>query len=139
VPELSLSRLRRDVFFNTLVILYSRLFMTRTLLTWALTATFAFALTVAGAASSAFAQDGKALFTAKGCPTCHGPDGGKPLAPGYPKTKGQDKTYIINQIKAFKDGNRKCGLAELMVNQLKTVPINDKEAEAIATYLSSQK
>ena len=113
--------------------------MTRMLLTWALTATFAFALTAVGAASSAFAQDGKTLFNAKGCPTCHGPEGGKPIGPGYPITKGQDKTYILNQLKAFKDGNRKGGMADIMAGQLKSTPLTDSEADIIATYLSSFK
>jgi cytochrome c len=96
----------------------------------------AFALTLA-IAGNAQAQDGKALFTAKGCPACHGPDGGKPLGPGYPKTKGQDETYIINQIKAFKSGERKGGQSALMAPMANT--LSDAEAVAIAKYLSSLK
>ena len=92
----------------------------------------AVALAFAGTAN---AQDGAALYTSKGCPACHGPEGGKPLGPGYPKTRGQDQTYIINQIKAFKSGERKGGQSALMIPMAQT--LNDKEAAAIAKYLSS--
>jgi len=90
-----------------------------------------------GSATTAQAQDGKALFTAKGCPACHGPDGGKPLGPGYPKTKGQDETYLINQIKAFKSGERKGAQSALMAPMAMT--LSDAESVAIAKYLASQK
>ena len=96
----------------------------------------AFAIAMAFA-SNAQALDGKALFTSKGCPACHGPEGGKPLGPGYPKTRGQDETYIINQIKAFKSGERKGGQSALMIPMAAT--LNDQEASAIAKYLSSFK
>ena len=97
---------------------------------------FAFALALAFA-GTAQAQDGKALYTSKGCPACHGPDGGKPLGPGYPKTKGQDETYMINQIKAFKSGERKGGQSALMAPMAQT--LSDAEAAAIAKYLSGLK
>ena len=108
--------------------------MTRIALIVPMLFAFAIALAFAGTAQ---AQDGKALFTSKGCPACHGPDGGKPLGPGYPKTKGQDETYIINQIKAFKSGERKGGQSALMAPMAAT--LNDAEAAAIAKYLSSLK
>lgn len=109
--------------------------MTRTFLS--LTLTLAFALTLFGSASTLLAQDGKALYNSKGCAACHGPDGGKPLMPGYPKTKGQDETYLINQIKAFKSEERKGGQAAVMTPMAKT--LSDAEAAAIAKYLSSAK
>ncbi len=109
--------------------------MTRTFLS--LTLTLAFALILVGSASTVFAQDGKSLYTSKGCPACHGPDGGKPLAPGYPKTKGQDETYIINQLKAFKSGERKGAQSALMAPMAQT--LSDADAAAIAKYLASAK
>jgi len=109
--------------------------MTRILL--ALTLTAAFALVLAGSATTVLAQDGKALYTSKGCPACHGPDGGKPLGPGYPKTKGQDETYILNQLKAFKSGERKGGQSALMAPMAQT--LSDAEAAAIAKYLAGLK
>jgi cytochrome c len=109
--------------------------MTRILLV--LTLTTAFALVLAGSATTVLAQDGKALYTSKGCPACHGPDGGKPLGPGYPKTKGQDETYILNQLKAFKSGERKGAQSALMAPMAQT--LNDAEAAAIAKYLAGLK
>jgi cytochrome c len=111
--------------------------MTRFAYAVPLTLIAAFALVLAGTAPNAHAQDGKALYTAKGCPACHGADGNKPLGPGYPKTKGQDETYIINQIKAFKSGERKGAQSALMAPMAMT--LSDKEAAAIAKFLSSEK
>jgi len=95
---------------------------------------FTLALLLSGTAQ---ALDGKALYTSKGCTACHGPGGSKPLAPGYPITKGQDETYIINQIKAFKSGERKGANSALMAPMAQT--LSDAEAAAIAKYLSSEK
>ncbi len=85
----------------------------------------------------AHAQQGKTLFTAKGCPTCHGPDGGAPIAPNYPKIKGQNAEYIIAQVKNFRSGERKGSLAVLM--QAQAAMVSDKEVEEIAKWLSSLK
>lgn len=85
----------------------------------------------------ASAQQGKTLFTQKGCPACHGPDGGHPLAPNYPKLKGQNGPYIEAQIKNFKSGERKGSLSSLMAPMAAT--LNDQEAHEIATWLSSLK
>jgi cytochrome c len=111
--------------------------MTRFTYAIPLTLAAALALVLATPATNARAQDGKALYTAKGCPACHGPDGNKPLGPGYPKTKGQDETYIINQIKAFKSGERKGAQSALMAPMAMT--LNDKETAAIAKFLASEK
>ena len=90
-------------------------------------------------ASPASAQQGKTLFTQKGCPTCHGPNGDKPLAPGYPHLKGQDATYIENQIKAFKSQDsktwRRGGNTALMIPMAMT--LSDAEAVEIAKWLAS--
>jgi cytochrome c len=119
------------------VILNVSLYMT-SLVSWMRASlVFAAALLLAGALSVASAQDGKAIYTSKGCPACHGPDGGKPLGPGYPSTKGQDQTYIINQLKAFKSGERKGGQSALMAPMAQT--LNDSEAAAIAKFLSTAK
>jgi cytochrome c len=106
--------------------------MTRISLIVPMMLAFAIALAFAGTAN---AQDGAALYTSKGCPACHGPEGGKPLGPGYPRTRGQDETYIINQIKAFKSGQRKGGQSALMIPMAQT--LSDAEATAIAKYLAS--
>jgi cytochrome c len=88
-------------------------------------------------ASPAAAQQGKTLYAAKICNTCHGPDGNKPLAPNYPKLKGQNAQYIVAQIKAFKSGERKGALSALMAPMAATV--SDAETEAIAKWLETGK
>ena len=86
-------------------------------------------------ALSASAQDGKALYVEKGCGTCHGPDGGAPIAPNYPKLKGQNADYLIVQLKAFRSGERKGPQVALM--QPMALTLNDQETELIAKYLQS--
>lgn len=83
------------------------------------------------------AQQGKTLFTAKGCPACHGPDGNTPIAPNYPRLKGQNADYMIAQIKNFKSGERKGSLSALMAPMAATV--SDQEAETIAKWLMTGK
>lgn len=83
------------------------------------------------------AQQGKTLFTQKGCPACHGPDGNTPLAPNYPKLKGQNAAYMEAQIKSFKSGERKGGLSSLMAPMAATV--TDVEAATIAKWLETGK
>jgi cytochrome c len=85
----------------------------------------------------AAAQDGKTLFTQKGCPACHGPNGDKPLMPVYAKLAGQNAEYIVVQLKAFKAQERKSGQSALMWGM--AAQLNDKEMDAIAKWLSKQK
>jgi cytochrome c len=85
----------------------------------------------------AAAADGKALYTQKICVTCHGADGKAPIQKDYPKLAGQNAAYLVNQIKAFKSGERKGGLSALMAPMAATV--SDADAEAIAKYLSTVK
>jgi len=64
------------------------------------------------------ALDGAKLYTQKTCHTCHGPKG-KAMIPNYPSLAGQNKQYLINQIKDIKSGKRKNGMSMLMrVNPL---------------------
>jgi cytochrome c len=81
----------------------------------------------------AAAQDGKALYVEKGCPTCHGPDGATTIAPNYPKLKGQNADYIAVQLKAFRSGERKGPQVALMAPMALT--LTDPESELIAKYL----
>lgn len=40
------------------------------------------------------------------CAACHGPEG-KASVPIYPNLAGQNAPYLLKQMKAFKDGQRK--------------------------------
>lgn len=83
----------------------------------------------------ATAADGKALFEEKGCISCHGPQGAEPTASNYPKLKGQNKEYMIQQIKDIKSGARDNGQTALMKPIVQG--LTDAEIEALADYLSS--
>lgn len=85
----------------------------------------------------AAAQDGKTLFTQKGCPACHGPNGDKPLQPSYAKLAGQNADYIVVQLKAFKAQERKSGQSALMWGM--AAQLNEKEMKTIADWLAKQK
>jgi len=95
---------------------------------------------VAGIALSSGAQaalDGAALYKEKTCNACHGADGNKALMPDYPKIAGQNKTYMIKQIKDIKSGARANGNSAAMKGVMHLV--NDAEIEAIADHVSKLK
>jgi len=84
--------------------------------------------------TTAYAADGKALYVAKGCAGCHGPDANSPIAPLYPKLAGQTKEYAEQQMKDFKSGARSNGQSATMKGMLAAV--SDEEISALAEYLS---
>ena len=59
---------------------------------------------VASSASAADIEAGKAK--AISCNACHGPKGVS-MIPMYPNLAGQKEQYLILQLKAFRDGERK--------------------------------
>ena len=89
------------------------------------------------AGGNAMAQDGKALYAAKGCAACHGPDGKTPIMPVYPKLAGQNAPYMEQQIKDFKANKRTNAQAALMVGMV--AALTDPEIKAISDYLSKVK
>ena len=84
--------------------------------------------------STAFAADGKALYTAKGCTACHGADAKTPIMPLYPKIAGQNKEYIMQQMKDIKSGARNNGQTAAMKGIMASV--SEDEITALAEYLS---
>ena len=92
------------------------------------------ALNVAMTSSAMAADDGKSLYTAKSCITCHGDEGKAPIVPTYPKLNGQNKEYLVAQIKMIKDGTRSGGGTAAM--KAMTSTLTDDEIESISTYLS---
>jgi len=69
---------------------------------------------------------------AKLCFACHGVNGVS-VNPEYPSLAGQNKVYIVKQLKAFKSGDRKNAIMAPMASGL-----NDKEMEDVAVYFSSK-
>ncbi len=90
----------------------------------------------AAEAPAAAPADGGALYAAKGCAACHGPNGNKTLMPAYPKIAGQASGYLVAQMKDIKNGARANGQTALMKGTI--AQVSDAEIEAIAGWLSSQ-
>ncbi|MCK5525385.1 MAG: cytochrome c [Thiomargarita sp.] len=83
------------------------------------------------------ADDGKALYTAKLCMTCHGAKGNVPIMPLYPKITGQSDVYLLQQMKDIRDGKRTNGMSAAM--KALTAKVTDDEFKAIAKWLASLK
>ena len=64
------------------------------------------------------------------CVACHGP-GGVAVAPIYPNLNGQKEQYLVEQMKAFRDGTRKNAIMEPMAKGLTDAQIAD-----LSAYLS---
>lgn len=77
---------------------------------------------------------GKALYMTKTCIACHGKEGMKPIMKTYPFLAGQEKTYLLTQMKDIGSKARANGLADSMQPVMHLV--NDKEKAQIAEYLS---
>ncbi|MBB1302847.1 c-type cytochrome [Pseudoalteromonas sp. SR44-8] len=92
---------------------------------------------VASMSFNSMAADGAALYTAKMCQTCHGPEGKAPIMAMYPKLNGQNKEYLVAQMKDIKSGARNNGMTAAMKAMVATV--TDEEFEAIADYLANVK
>ena len=84
--------------------------------------------------SSAAFADGAAVYKAKGCTGCHGPDAKSPVMPAYPKIAGQSKEYLTQQLKDIKSGARNNGQTAAMKGIM--APVSDADIMALAEYLS---
>ena len=86
---------------------------------------------------TARARSGEALYNAKGCAACHGPNGKSPILPIYPKLAGQSAEYLESQLIAFKTQERKGAQSAQMWPM--AAQLSPDEMKKIATYLSMQK
>lgn len=66
------------------------------------------------------------------CISCHGMQG-ITVTELWPNIAGQKKTYLINQLQAFKNGQRKSAIMEVIANEL-----NDQQIKDVAEYYSQQ-
>ena len=67
------------------------------------------------------------------CFACHGANGVS-SNPAFPSLAGQNKNYLMTQLKAFKNGDRKSQVMKPMA-----VGLSDKDMEQVATYFSNKK
>ncbi|MGN7613693.1 c-type cytochrome [Magnetococcales bacterium HHB-1] len=79
--------------------------------------------------------NGRTLYTAKLCPTCHGPHGQEPIGPLYPKLAGQNRAYALQQFQDIQSGKRNNALSPAMKPMIAN--ISESEANALFDYLSA--
>jgi len=90
------------------------------------------------AGSAVIAADGAALYNAKMCQTCHGPDGSTPSVSTYPKLGGQNESYLLAQIMDIRDGKRANGQTVVMKAMMDAMKVSPDEAKAIAKWIAEQ-
>jgi cytochrome c553 len=67
------------------------------------------------------------------CMACHGPRGaGNPTAL-YPSIAGQQATYVVNQLKAYRAGTRQTDQNQMMRNV--AASMTDEQIDAVASYV----
>jgi cytochrome c553 len=69
------------------------------------------------------------------CASCHGSDGRSTVIPQYPKIGGQSAPYVVNALKAYRDGRRIGTFAAIMAEVAK--PLSDADMENLAAYVES--
>lgn len=69
------------------------------------------------------------------CAACHGADGRSTVIPQYPKIGGQSGPYLINALKAYRDGRRQGTYAAIMAAVAK--PLSDDDIANLAAYIES--
>lgn len=86
----------------------------------------------------ASAASGKRLYMT--CSACHGKDGKTPLMPTYPKIAGQNKAYVLQQVKDIMSGARANGQSVAMKGVLVTPTgeprFSDEDLDVLADYVS---
>lgn len=68
------------------------------------------------------------------CVACHGEDGKKPADPIYPRLAGQTNEYLTSSLMAYRNGDRKGGMAAMMSPQVATM--TDEDIADIAAYFA---
>ena len=69
------------------------------------------------------------------CASCHGSDGRSTVVPQYPKIGGQSAPYLVNALKAYRDGRRQGTYAAVMAEVAR--PLSDADIANLAAYVES--
>ena len=69
------------------------------------------------------------------CASCHGSDGRSTVVPQYPKIGGQSAPYVVNALKAYRDGRRLGTFAAVMAEVAKR--LSDTDIVNLAAYVES--
>lgn len=70
---------------------------------------------------------------AASCISCHG-ENGNSMVPTFPKLAQQHSSYLVKQLRAFKDGTRKDSMMSAMA-----LGLSNEDIEDIAAYYAGQK
>jgi cytochrome c553 len=107
--------------------------------TVSLPAAFALVALAVAACGGTDPESGSANSTVAGtlhvCESCHGRDG-RSISPTFPRLAGQQKDYIVEQLKAFRDKTRADPHARTYMWGL-AARLSDPTIDAIADYYSS--
>ena len=95
------------------------------------------AVLASAAATPPTASDAVALGREKyvQCASCHGSDGRSTVIRQYPKIGGQSAPYVVNALKAYRDGRRLGTFAAVMAEVAK--PLSDADIVNLAAYVES--
>ena len=69
------------------------------------------------------------------CASCHGGDGRSTSMSQYPKIGGQNEAYLVNALKAYRDGRRQGTFASIMAETAKG--LSDQDIVNLASYVAS--
>jgi cytochrome c553 len=67
------------------------------------------------------------------CQTCHGENGSATLA-GVPNLSGQQKEYLVEQLRAYRSGSRRNEQMSIIAK-----PLTDSDIDNVAEWYSSMK
>ncbi len=84
------------------------------------------------AAQAADAAAGEATYASMGCMGCHGPGGASAMPDMFPSLVGLEEAYIVEQLNAFKSGERVNPTMQPMASAL-----SDDDIANLAAYLSA--
>jgi len=92
-----------------------------------------------GATDSQYIELGSKIYSGgaanvMACAGCHGPTGSGLASAGFPHIAGQKVTYVITQLKNFKNGSR-ANDKTTMMNSI-AANLSDAQITAVANYLS---
>jgi cytochrome c553 len=94
---------------------------------------FSLFMLVSGYSNAAGGDPVKGKTLSQTCAACHSVDGNSVNAI-WPKIAGQHASYIVKQLKDFKDGNRVNAQMTAMV-----APLGEQDMEDLGAYFASQK